>query len=628
MTKKLLTLTLTIITAFAVILALPQSAFATDYYEDGDFEYCLGIVDEMLTRAKVTGFSTAGKEKNLKSITIPTIADITYVGLTGWDVKSIDSNAFMNNTVIEEVIVPGAIYEIRNGVFNGCTNLTNITLNEGLYHIGSLVFKDCEKLAEITIPKSVKEMGEGVFIDYNGTIKVYYNSYAHNFCKDNNISNFTVIDPPVEIRWSADIEFTYDGTEKVVTATIKNKLDENDDVELVLTGNNATDAGKYTAEVTGFTGADAAKYSPDKTVNTTIDWEITKATPDYTIPTNLTATYGQTLADVSLPADFTWQGDETASVGDAGVNQFQIKYIPADTNNYITVTDIDVAVNVAKATPKPVVPNPFVITYPQALGDITLPDDSAGKWEWNSGQIALIGTHDYDITYKPYDTENYNDVSATVEVTLNKADPVYTLPTNLTAPVGHTLKYVALPTDTNGTWAWEDETLSVGDVGKNKFKATFTPTDTGNYNILTDIEIEVTVYRPVHLHTWDLNRRADGTHCWYECLDPSCKAKDEYEKHTFTSSTDTTCQRCRFVRTVTTAALDTAPAPRPTPRPTATPQPTPTPQPAPQPTPQADSTDADADREKGGFSKWILFPVAVAGGMVIYMLVRKKEDEE
>ena len=66
-----------------------------------------------------------------------------------------------------------------------------------------------------------------------------------------------------------------------------------------------------------------------------------KAVPAYIVPTGLTATYGQTLATVALPDGFTWQ-DATQAVNAAGT--FKAVFTPADTDNYQTVTDIDIIV--------------------------------------------------------------------------------------------------------------------------------------------------------------------------------------------------------------------------------------------------------------------------------------------
>lgn len=93
----------------------------------------------------------------------------------------------------------------------------------------------------------------------------------------------------------------------------------------------------------------------------------------------------------------------------------------------------------------------------------------------DGGSIILTGQRNYTGT-------------KTVNFTIEKADPVYTLPAGLTATYGDTLSSVDLPTG----WAWET-TGAVGSAGNQAHKAAFTPSDTANYNILTDIAVTVTV---------------------------------------------------------------------------------------------------------------------------------------
>ena len=71
---------------------------------------------------------------------------------------------------------------------------------------------------------------------------------------------------------------------------------------------------------------------------------------------------------------------------------------------------------------------------------------------------------------------------------MKKADPIYTLPDNLTATYGQTLANVQLPEG----FAWVDSTESVGNAGENTFKAVYTPADTENYNT-ADVDITVAV---------------------------------------------------------------------------------------------------------------------------------------
>ncbi len=85
--------------------------------------------------------------------------------------------------------------------------------------------------------------------------------------------------------------------------------------------------------------------------------EVTKYTPDYTIPTNLTATYGDTLADVTFPNGFTFDDVATTSVGNVGNNIFKVTFTPDDEVNYNKVENLEVTIKVEKAEDdkKPVV---------------------------------------------------------------------------------------------------------------------------------------------------------------------------------------------------------------------------------------------------------------------------------
>lgn len=80
---------------------------------------------------------------------------------------------------------------------------------------------------------------------------------------------------------------------------------------------------------------------------------VSKATTtDYTVPTGLTATYGDTLAKVTLPTGWTWK-NATTSVGNIGENKFTAVFTPEDAVNYNTV-EVELTVKVvAKPSSKP-----------------------------------------------------------------------------------------------------------------------------------------------------------------------------------------------------------------------------------------------------------------------------------
>jgi len=84
-----------------------------------------------------------------------------------------------------------------------------------------------------------------------------------------------------------------------------------------------------------------------------------------------------------------------------------------------------------------------------------------------------------------------------------KTDPTVTWPTGLTATVGQTLADISLASYTNnpaGTFSWTTPTTSVGAAGQRTHNMRFTPTNTDNYNIVTN-NVTVTVSAPAPTKT-------------------------------------------------------------------------------------------------------------------------------
>ncbi|MDR2732206.1 MAG: hypothetical protein LBB36_03205, partial [Fibromonadaceae bacterium] len=108
---------------------------------------------------------------------------------------------------------------------------------------------------------------------------------------------------------------------------------------------------------------------------------------------------------------------------------------------------------------------------------ITPTDGITAVWAYNEGKSG--------IAYANGTNTGFIEISG---ITLNKADPTYTIPTGLTATYGDMLSSVELP----ARWSW-DATESVGNAGTRTHKATFTPTDTENYNVMAGIDIDIEV---------------------------------------------------------------------------------------------------------------------------------------
>ena len=110
---------------------------------------------------------------------------------------------------------------------------------------------------------------------------------------------------------------------------------------------------------------------------------VAKADPVCSVPAGLEATYGQTLADVSLAGFPGWAwADAGTGVGNAGDNVFPATFTPGDTANYNTLENVSVTVAVAPAPltvtaeskAKYAGGNDPVLTY--TVGDGLLPGDT------------------------------------------------------------------------------------------------------------------------------------------------------------------------------------------------------------------------------------------------------------
>jgi hypothetical protein len=305
-----------------------------------------------------------------------------------------------------------------------------------------------------------------------------------------------------------DAFFTATITPTSATGTIQFMVDGSNDVgsPVILTSGSATSINMNCSSGVFCTGGIiripagshtvTAVYSGDGNVfgatSAGYTQTVTKATPVITWATPAPITYGTALsatqlnATTSVPGSFSY----TPATGtlNVGSQTLSVTFTPFDTTNY-TIATATVTLTVNKATPVISWATPTVITYGTALGATqlnatALPAGGTFVYSPASGTVLAAGSQTLSVTYTPADTANYNNVTATVSLTVNKATPLITWANPADIIYGTALGATQLnaTTPVPGTFAYTPAAGTILNVGNTQpLSVTFTPTDTANY---------------------------------------------------------------------------------------------------------------------------------------------------
>ncbi len=220
-------------------------------------------------------------------------------------------------------------------------------------------------------------------------------------------TGFTIRPAELTVTFEGIEGLVYDGSEKAVTAFFSGLVNGESLTPVLTFSGEVLAAGDYT--VTAALPEGTVNYELTGTVFA--DFSVAKADPQVTLPAGLTATYGDTLADVVLPAGWTWT-NASASVGNVGANIFEAVYTPGDTQNYNTLTaDLTVTVGKAVAPAQPL--DGLTAYYRDQLSDIRLPEG----WSWADpeAEVGEIGKTQHLAIYHSEDG-NYADAQVMLEV--------------------------------------------------------------------------------------------------------------------------------------------------------------------------------------------------------------------
>ncbi len=248
------------------------------------------------------------------------------------------------------------------------------------------------------------------------------------------------------------------------------------------------------------------------------EFEIKKAVaPEIVLPTNLSAVQDNLLSTIELPKGWIWiNGDEKVTVNN---KEYKARLTVDDKNyDYSKVDGYNSKGHYVERT--------LTVSVSQGKNEWSVTPSIKG-WTYGEKANAPIGSAEHGSVIFTYsnsetgkfestvptdagtwymkatvlETPEYAELSKVIEFEIAKAKPTYSIPRDIKATYGQTLKDIKLQEG----FSWVDDTQSVGNVGANKFMATYTPSDTNNYEVVNDIEVTVDVTQAINNWTQELS---------------------------------------------------------------------------------------------------------------------------
>ena len=232
----------------------------------------------------------------------------------------------------------------------------------------------------------------------------------------------------------------------------------------------------------------------------------------------------ETGTDDMIEGILSWSNPD--EIPAAGTTQAGWVFRPADSTHYAELTGT-AAITVAKATP-------IVVTVPTVAergynpdaaltgsditgGSVTGADGNslAGTWSFTGTNIIpTVNNKGYQAVFTPDDTNNYNTVTRTITVTVNKAAKAPNMPQAAMAPAHSTKKVGDITLPDGWNWQEADKDTALADGVAVTATAVYTGADKGNYET-ESVSITITRSECDHTHTeirnqWEATCKEEG----------------------------------------------------------------------------------------------------------------------
>ena len=147
------------------------AAWAYDFETDG---ICYNITSSNDKTVEVAYYSD---DKYSGDVTVTIPETVTNEGIE-YRVIAIGNGAFDGCWNLTSVTIPNSVTAISNYAFEYCSGLTSVTIPDGVTDIGKGAFYWCKSLTSVTIPESVTTIGERAFVHCDSLTSVTIPQYV------------------------------------------------------------------------------------------------------------------------------------------------------------------------------------------------------------------------------------------------------------------------------------------------------------------------------------------------------------------------------------------------------------------------------------------------------------------
>lgn len=142
--------------------------------QDKTFKGCTGLKEMTIPKSVLTigsyygsgnGYSPFDGCSNLTKIIIEDIESWLKIDFSNHNCNPLfyAQNLFKGDQLLDEIVVPNSITEIKKYAFHGCTSIKKIELPNTLTSIGDYAFWMCSNLISVNLPNSITYIGRDSF---------------------------------------------------------------------------------------------------------------------------------------------------------------------------------------------------------------------------------------------------------------------------------------------------------------------------------------------------------------------------------------------------------------------------------------------------------------------------------